>query len=69
MQSLNSLDAASYRLAQKLAAAEKKIILDAEFAKRLQAAINSGEVDTDVPEMQNADRCVAEHPSLMVSRS
>jgi hypothetical protein len=67
-QSLNSFDVTSYQLAQKLAATEKKIMLDAEFARRLQAAENSGEIDTDAPEMQDADRCVAEHPSLVVSR-
>ena len=65
----NTFDVASYQLAQKLAAAEKKIMLDAEFAKRLQAAVDSGEIDTDVPEMQDADRCVAERPSLLVTRS
>ena len=52
-------DVASYQLAQKLAAAEKKIMLDAEFAKRLQAAVDNREFDTDAPEMQDADRCVA----------
>ncbi|KAF9652364.1 hypothetical protein BDM02DRAFT_3089237 [Thelephora ganbajun] len=52
----NSFDVASYQLAQKLAAAEKKIMLDAEFAKRLQAANDSGEIDTDAPEMQDADK-------------
>ena len=65
----NPFDVASYQLAQKLAAAEKKIMLDAEFAKRLQAADDSGEIDADAPEMQDADRCVAERPSLLVSRS
>jgi len=64
----NPFDVASYQLAQKLAAAEKKIMLDAEFAKRLQAAHDSGEIDADAPEMQDADRCVAERPSLLVSR-
>ena len=64
-QSLHSsLDIASYQLAQKLAAAEKKIMLDAEFAKRLQAAVDTGEIDMDAPEMQDADRCVAGRPSL-----
>jgi len=65
----NSFDIASHQLAQKLAAAEKKIMLDAEFAKRLQAAVDSGEMDTDAPEMQDADRCVAESPSPPTSRS
>jgi hypothetical protein len=60
----NSFDVASYQLAQKLAAAEKKIMLDAEFAKRLQAAEDGGEVDVDDPEMQDADKCVAELPWL-----
>jgi len=64
----NSFDAASYQLAQKLHAAEKKIMLDAEFAKRLQAAEDSGEVDTDAPEMQDVDRCVAERPSSSMLR-
>jgi len=64
----NSVDIASYQLAQKLAAAEKKILLDAEFAKRLQAVDDAGEIDTDDPEMQDADRCVAERPSLPMSR-
>jgi hypothetical protein len=61
-------DVASYQLAQKLAAAEKKIMLDAEFAKRLQAATDNGEFNPDAPEMQDADRCVAERPSLPMSR-
>lgn len=65
----NSLDIASYQLAQKLAAAEKKIMLDAEFARRLQAASDSGQIDMDAPEMQDADRCVAGRPWLMASRS
>lgn len=68
-QSLNSFDVASYQLAQKLAAAERKIVLDAEFAKRLQAAVDSGEIDTDAPEMQDADKCVAGHPSSVIPRS
>jgi hypothetical protein len=65
----NTFDIASYQLAQKLAAAEKKVMLDTEFAKRLQAAENSGEVDMDAPNMQDADKCVAERPSLLVSGS
>jgi ubiquitin len=64
----NSFDAASYQLAQKLAAAETKIMLDAEFAKRLQAVHDAGEVDTDGPEMQDADKYVAECPSPLLSR-
>ena len=64
----NSLDIASYQLAQKLAAAEKKVLLDAEFAKRLQALDDAGELDTDDPEMQDADKCVADRPSSLVSR-
>ena len=64
----NSFDAASYQLAQKLAAAETKIMLDAEFAKRLQAVHDAGEVDTDAPEMQDADKYVAECPSPLLSR-
>ena len=62
-------DVASYQLAQKLAAAENKIMLDAEFAKRLQAIEDSGDVDMDAPDMQDADKCVAERPSLLMSRS
>ena len=70
VQSLhNSFDVASYQLAQKLAAAEKKIMLDAEFARRLQAASDSGQIDVDAPEMQDMDRCVAERPWSMASRS
>ena len=70
VQSLhNSFDVASYQLAQKLAAAEKKIMLDAEFAKRLQAASDSGQIDMDAPEMQDVDRCVAGRPWSMASRS
>ena len=65
----NSLDIASYQLAQKLAAAEKKILLDAEFAKRLQALDDAGELDTDDPEMQDADRYVAECPMSLASIS
>ena len=68
-QSLNSSDVASYQLAQKLAVADKKTMLDAEFSKRLQAAVDGGEIDTDAPEMQDADKCVAERPSLLMSRS
>ena len=65
----NSLDIASYQLAQKLAAAEKKILLDAEFAKRLQAVEDAGEIDTDNPDMQDADRCVAERPPSPTPKS
>ena len=68
-QNLNSFDAASYQLAQKFAAAEKKIMLDAAFARRLQAVVDSGELDTDAPDMQDADKCVADRPSLVISRS
>ena len=69
-QSLHdTFDVASYQLAQKLAAAEKKIMLDAEFAKRLQAVGDAGQVDTDAPEMQDADRCVAGRPPLLVPGS
>ncbi|KAI6037770.1 hypothetical protein EDC04DRAFT_2701138 [Pisolithus marmoratus] len=35
------------QLAQKLAAEEKKIALDSEFAGRLQEAIDDGTEDTD----------------------
>lgn len=55
----------THQLAQSLpAAAEENTTLDTEFAKRLQAADDTGEIDMDAPEMQDADRCVAEHPSL-----
>ncbi|KAI0777234.1 hypothetical protein BD413DRAFT_601706 [Trametes elegans] len=43
---------ASRQYAQKLAAAEKKCALDAEFAKRLQQAIDNGEDDV---QMQDAE--------------
>lgn len=65
----NPFDVASYQLAQKLAATEKRIMLDAEFAKRLQAAADSGEADMDAPEMQDADKCVAGRPSALMSGS
>jgi len=65
----SSFDVASYQLAQQLSAAEKKIMLDAEFAKHLQAAENSGEINMDAPEMQDVDRCVAQRPSLPTSGS
>ena len=69
-QSLHaSVDVASYQLAQKLAAAEKKIMLDAEFSKWLQAAEDSGEIGADVLNMQDADKCVAGRSSLLMSRS
>lgn len=65
----DTFDVASYQLAQKLAAAEKKIMLDGEFAKRLQAVHDAGEIDTDAPDMQDADMCVAGCISLLVSRN
>lgn len=46
---------ASLQYAQKLAAAEKKSALDAEFAKCLQQAIDNGEDETD---MRDAERLV-----------
>ena len=48
--------AASRQYAQKLAAAEKKCALDAEFARRLQAAINEGHDDDDDFDMRDAER-------------
>ena len=45
--------AASRQYAQKLAASEKKSMLDAEFAKRLQQAIDDGE---DIDTMGDAER-------------
>jgi hypothetical protein len=54
--SVDVSNVASQQLAQKLAAAERKYLLDAEFAKRLQAADDGGEVDTDDPQMQDAER-------------
>ena len=68
-QSLNGNDIASYQLAQKLAATEKKIMLDAEFARRLQAVVDNGRIDMDAPEMQDADKYVVEHPPLVMLRS
>lgn len=65
----HSFDPASYHLAQTLAAAEKTLMLDAEFAKRLQAAGDSGKFDMDAPDMQDADKYVAERFSLLVPRS
>lgn len=53
----------THQLAQKLAAAEKKIALYAELAGRLQAACDTGGIDVDPPETQGADRCVAGRPS------
>jgi large subunit ribosomal protein L40e len=44
------------------------VVVDAEFAKRLQAVHDAGEVDTDGPEMQDADKYVAECPSPLLSR-
>ncbi|KAI0827131.1 hypothetical protein BC628DRAFT_1409914 [Trametes gibbosa] len=49
---------ASFQYAQKLAAAEKKSALDAEFAKRLQEAIDNGENDTD---MRDAESVLGQH--------
>ena len=57
-------------MAQSLpVAAEENNTLGTEFAKRLQAADDTGEIDMDAPEMQDADWCVVEHPSLSVSKS
>lgn len=47
---------ASLQLAQSLAAAEKKIRLDEEFARRLQEADDGGEIDTDDINMRDAER-------------
>ncbi|KAH9849628.1 hypothetical protein C2E23DRAFT_355417 [Lenzites betulinus] len=44
---------ASLQYAQKLAAAEKKSALDAEFAKRLQQAIDNGEDETDMRDAES----------------
>lgn len=49
--------AASRQYAQRLAAAEKKCLLDTEFAKRLQQAIDDGE-DND-NDMRDAERCLS----------
>ena len=43
----------SRQYAQKLAAAEKKSMLDAEFARRLQQAVDDGE---DIDAMEDAER-------------
>lgn len=47
---------ASEQMAQRLAATERKILLDAEFAKRLQEADDAGDMDTDAPNMRDAER-------------
>lgn len=47
---------ASQQLAQKLAATERKILLDAEFARRLQDTDDAGDFDTDAPNMRDAER-------------
>ncbi|KAI0674525.1 hypothetical protein C8Q78DRAFT_1015358 [Trametes maxima] len=44
---------ASKQYAQKLAAAEKKCALDAEFARRLQEAMNNGEEDIDMRDAES----------------
>lgn len=60
-QSLQLSDAsamAGRQYAQKVAAMEKNIALDAEFAKRLQEADNSGNTDVDAMNMKDAERYV-----------
>ena len=52
----------TFRLAQKLAAAERRIKLDAELAKYLQAVEDDGETYADAPEVQDVDRRVATRP-------
>ncbi|KAI0765331.1 hypothetical protein C8Q74DRAFT_1287700 [Fomes fomentarius] len=47
--------AASRQYAQKLAAAEKKYALDAEFARQLQEAIDNGDDDDDDLDMRDAE--------------
>lgn len=51
----DSAMAASRQYAQRLAAAEKKCVLDAEFAKRLQQVIDDGD-DNDNHEKLDAER-------------
>jgi len=53
------------QLAQKLAAAEKKLALYAELAGRLQAACDTGGIGVDPTETQAADRYVAARPSSL----
>ncbi len=48
--------AASRQYAQKLAAAEKKYALDAEFARQLQEAIDNGDDDDEDLDMRDAER-------------
>ena len=51
-QAENSNMVVSRQYAQKLAAAEKKSMLDAEFARRLQQAVDDGE---DIDAMEDAE--------------
>ncbi|CAL1708947.1 unnamed protein product [Somion occarium] len=53
--SVDSSVTAGQQEAQRLAAAEKKLMLDAEFARRLQEADESGDIDPDAPNMQSAE--------------
>ena len=48
--------AASRQYAQKLVAAEKKCALDAEFARRLQEAIDQGQDDDEDFDVRDAER-------------
>ena len=57
--------AASRQYAQKLAAAEKKCLLDAEFARRLQQQFDDGQDDERA--MRDAERCRRSFVSVAVS--
>jgi hypothetical protein len=65
--SIDASEVASQQFVQKLVAAEKNILLDAEFAKRLQDAEDNGQIATDNVKMLDAERyCVsAPHDSYL----
>ena len=52
----------THQWAEKLAATEEQIRLDAEIAKHLQGVEDAGDIYANVPEMYNDDRCVAKRP-------
>ena len=56
-QSTDSSAIAGQQLAQKLAATEKKIMLDAEFARRLQERTDDDDDDTNDLDTLDAERC------------
>ena len=53
----------THQLTQKPATTEKNIVLGVEFGGHPHAACDTGEIVASAPEMQDADRCVAERPS------